>query len=119
MLAFVFVSIASITDNPIYDAIGSICIGIILIIIAIFIAWRIKALIVGHSAEPELEAMIVKIIAADENIECLLNSMTLQFSLQVMLAAKLKMKSGINIDIAVKHINELERKIKQQALTVG
>lgn len=119
VLAFIFVSLASVTGNPVYDALGSICIGIILIIIAVFIAWRIKALIVGRSAEPELEALIIKTIAEDENIEALLNSITLQFGPQVMLAAKLKMKAGISIDTAVEHINDLEKKIKQQTPTIG
>lgn len=119
VLAFAFVLMASITGNPVYDAIGSICIGIILITIAIFIAWRIKALIIGRSAEPELVELITKIIAEDENIESLLNSITLQFGPQVMLAAKLKMKAGISIETAVEHINDLEKKIKQQAPTIG
>ncbi len=119
VIAFAFVLTASITGNPVYDAIGSICIGTILIIVAVFVGWRIKELIIGRSAEPELEILIAKIIAEDENIECLLNSITLQFGPQVMLAAKLKMKPGISIDIAVEQINKLESKIKQQVPTVG
>jgi len=118
LLAFAFIAIAGVTGNPVYDACGSICIGIILITVSVFLSWRIKALIVGQSAEPELEALIEEIIAGDENIETCLNVITLQFGSQVMLALKLKMKTGISIETAVQNINDLERKIKQQVPSV-
>jgi len=78
-IAFVFVFIAWYTGNPMYDAIGSICIGVILIFISVFIGWRIKSLIVGRSAEPDLVELIDSIIEKDDSIEKLLNSITMQF----------------------------------------
>jgi len=114
ILAFGFVFASILTGNPAYDAAGSVCIGIILIFISLFIAWRIKTLIIGRSAEPELEALIKSIIGNDENIDSLLNTITLQFGPSVMLAAKLKMHPGISIETAVEHINTLEKKIKEQ-----
>jgi cation diffusion facilitator family transporter len=118
IIAFIFVSIAAVTGDPMYDALGSICIGIILLCISVFIGWRIKSLIVGRSAEPELRALIDEIINKDDSIEELLNSITMQFGSEVVLASKLKMKAGISIEEAVKHINELEVEIKKQVPTV-
>lgn len=117
-LAFIFVSIAWVTGNPMYDAIGSICIGVILIFISIFIGWRIKSLIVGRSAEPNLVELIDSIIENDDSIEKLLNTITMQFGADIMLAAKLKMKAGLSIEEAVKQINELEDEIQRQVPTV-
>ena len=119
VFAFAFVLAATLTGNPIYDAYASICIGVILITISAFVGWRIKALIVGHSAEPELQALIETIVAEDENIDACLNTITLQFGPQVMLALKLKMKPGISIETAVAHINALEKKIREQVPTVA
>jgi cation diffusion facilitator family transporter len=118
IIAFVFVLISGITGDPVYDALGSISIGVILIIISIFIGWRIKALIVGLSAEPELIELINSIIKKDDSIEKLLNSITMQFGPDVMLAAKLKMKAGLSIEETVKEINELEDEIQKQVPTV-
>ena len=112
ILALIFVSIAAITGNPAYDAAGSICIGMILIAVSLFISLRIRDLITGRSAEPELEASIREIIAGDENIETLLHTITLQFGPHVMLAAKIKMRDGLSLESAVEHINRLERAIK-------
>ncbi len=101
-----------------YDALGSICIGVILIFISIFIGWRIKSLIVGRSAEPELVALIDSIIEKDDSIEKLLHSITMQIGADIMLATKLKMKAGLSIEEAVKQINELEVEIQKQVPTV-
>ncbi|MCZ6804805.1 MAG: cation diffusion facilitator family transporter [Proteobacteria bacterium] len=117
-IAFVFVSIASITGDPTYDAMGSICIGTILILISVFLGWRIKSLIVGRSAEPELRALIDSIIEKDDSIDQLLHSITMQFGPDIMLAAKLKMKAGLSIEEAVKQINELEDEIQRQVPAV-
>ena len=111
-IAFAFVSLATILNDPRLDAIGSISIGVVLIVVAIFVAIRIRGLLVGRSAEDELQAGIRDEIAKHAGIESLLNAITLQLGPQVMLAAKVKMRAGIPIDQAVADINALERAIK-------
>lgn len=118
VLAFIFVAIAWLTGNTMFDALGSICIGVILVTISFFISWRIKLLIVGRSAEPELVKLIDNIIMNDDSIETILNTITMQFGPHVMLAAKIKMNTGLSIEEAINHINELEAEIKNQAPTV-
>jgi|TARA_B100000959_G_scaffold106052_1_gene111895 cation diffusion facilitator family transporter len=117
-VAFIFVSIAAITGNPVYDALGSISIGIILIIISVICGMRIKELIIGVSAEPDLKKLIDSIIKKDDSIEKLLKTITMQFGPDIMLAAKLKMKAGLSVEETVKQINELEDEIQKQVPTV-
>jgi cation diffusion facilitator family transporter len=112
VIAFVFVALAAATGNVVYDAIGSIAIGVILVCISIFIAIRIKGLIVGRSAEEDLQAAISEEIEASEGIEDLLNAITLQLGPQVMLAIKVRMSAGISVEKAVENLNALERNIK-------
>jgi len=114
VLALGFLIAASITGNPVYDALGSICIGVILLVISAFIAWRIRALLVGRSADPEIQAAIDEVIAAQESIECVFNTITVQYGPDTMLAAKIKLVDGISINSAVRDINELERELKQR-----
>jgi len=118
IVAFIFVSIAGITGNSTYDALGSISIGFILITISIFCGWRIKQLIIGRSAEPELTRLIDSIINKDNSIEKLLHTLTIQFGPDIMLAAKLKMKTGLSIEETVKEINELEDEIQKRVPAV-
>jgi cation diffusion facilitator family transporter len=112
VIAFVFVALAAATGNGVYDAIGSIAIGVVLICVSIFIAVRIKGLIVGRSAEEDLQAAIHAQIEASDGIEDLLNAITLQLGPQVMLAIKVRMTAGLTVEKAVENLNALERNIK-------
>jgi cation diffusion facilitator family transporter len=112
ILALGFLILAEITGNPVYDALGSICIGVILIVISAFIAWRIRSLLVGRSADPDIQDAIDEIIDQQEDIKFCFNTITMQFGPDTMLAAKIKMRSGQSIDEAVASINALERELK-------
>lgn len=119
VIAFGFILLTYITGNPVFDAIGSVCIGVVLIIVASFVAVRIQSLLIGRSAEPDLERLIVETIEADDSIVELLNTITIQFGPKIMLAAKIRMKAGISIDQAVIRINRLEVRIKERFPEVG
>jgi len=112
MLALVFLGLALYTGNPVYDAMGSICIGVVLLIISAFVGWRVRSLLVGRSADPEIQEVIEEILLEDPDIEKVLNTITIQFGPDTMLAVKIKMNSRLTIDEAVGHINDLERNLK-------
>ena len=56
--ALIAVVVAIITGNPVYDAIGSIGIGALLIVISIFLAIKVKSLLIGQSSDDENRAAI-------------------------------------------------------------
>lgn len=114
ILAFAFVSVASVTNNSTYDAFGSISIGIVLLVVSIFVAMRVRSLLVGRSADPMIQEAIEAIIAQQPDIEKVFNTITMQFGPDTMLAAKVKMRSGLDIDTAVQSINALERRLKEE-----
>jgi cation diffusion facilitator family transporter len=118
-LAFVFVLCAVLTGNPVFDAAGSIAIGIVLIVVAVWMAARIRTLLIGRSAEEDIRRGIEQIIREDPSIEALLNAITLQFGPQIMLAAKIRMRPGLPIEQAVERINELERRMKAAFPEIG
>ena len=111
-LALIFISLAAITGNPVYDAFGSICIGVVLIVVSVFLTIRVRSLLVGRSADPMIQDAIAKIIADDDHIEKVFNTITMQFGPDTLLAAKIKLKSGIDIETAIADINRLERNLK-------
>ena len=114
LFALCFLIAAAITGNPVYDAFGSICIGLVLIVISLFISWRIRALLVGRSADPEIQQLIDEIISRQDGIDFVFNVITIQFGPDTMLAAKIKMRDGMTIDAAVASINSLERELKER-----
>lgn len=119
IIALVFLWLALVTGNPVYDAIGSMCIGGVLLIISVFIAWRVRSLLVGRSADPEVQAAIDEIIKADPDVLQVFNTITIQFGPHTMVAIKVKMDPGLTIGEAVRHINELERELKARIPKIG
>jgi cation diffusion facilitator family transporter len=113
-LALVFISLAAVSGNPVFDAIGSMCIGVVLIVISVFLTLRVQSLLVGRSADPLIQEEIDKMISEDDDIEKVFNIITMQMGPYTMLAAKLKLKSGIDIDTAVNDINALEARLKKR-----
>ena len=114
ILALVFLVMAAITGDSVYDAIGSICIGGVLLVISVFIAWRVRSLLVGRSADPEVQEAIDAIISEHPAIEQIFNTITIQFGPDTMLAVKVRMRSGTDVDSAVRDINALERALKDR-----
>ena len=114
ILALGFLILAAMTGNPVYDAMGSICIGAVLLVISMFIASRVRSLLVGRSADPQIQETIDKIISGQEGIQRVFNTITVQFGPDTMLAAKIEMRPGMSIEVAVQHINEMERELKER-----
>jgi cation diffusion facilitator family transporter len=119
VIAFGFLSLAAVTGDTRFDALGSMSIGVVLITISVFIAIRIRTLLVGSSAEEDLREGIDELIRSNPGVERVFNAITLQFGPKVMLAAKLKMTPGITVEEAVTHINALERRIREQFPEIG
>ena len=117
--ALVFVALAWATGNPAWDAAGSMVIGALLVVIAVFIAIRIKALLIGRSADPEIVGAIEQRIEDNPAIVELLNALTVQVGPQLMLAAKLRMQEGLTIEEACEAINALEVDLKAAIPQIG
>ncbi len=56
------------TGNPIFDALASIGIGVVLVLTALFLAIESKSLLIGESAEPGVVAGINAIMEVDERV---------------------------------------------------
>ena len=118
-IAFCFLGMTWLTGDPVYDALGSICIGVVLIAVAIFLVVRLQGLLVGRSAEPDLRALIDELIADHDQVQEVLNTITLQMGPKVMLAAKILIDEDVPVGKAVELINDLERKLKQAFPEIG
>lgn len=119
ILAGISVTIAWLTHNPVWDAVGSLGVGIVLIAVAIFLAVEVKALLVGESADRDIEAAVRTEASANERVSEVLRVITIQQGPgEVMVAMKLKMKRGLSGEEVVGGLNELEAAIKKKRTEV-
>lgn len=113
-LALIFVALAAATGNPMFDALGSMCIGAVLIVVSVFLFLRVQSLLVGRSADPVVQQLIEEIINEQAEIEELLNTITFQLGPDTMLAAKIKFRPDTDLATAVDSINALEKRLKER-----
>ena len=91
-LAFLAVTATVVTGNPLWDALGTLFIGVVLMVIAIAVMIEVKGLIVGESAAPQLRTEIETYIAAQPEVEQVLSVITLAWGDKVVIAAKARMR---------------------------
>lgn len=114
LFALISVILSMITGNPLFDAIGSIGIGVLLIIISLFLAVKIKGLLIGQSVDTEIRSEITAFLDARPEISTVLNLITLQLGAQIMVAVKVKMAPVESVDQLIANINRCESALKMQ-----
>jgi cation diffusion facilitator family transporter len=115
ILALAALLIAKQTGDGRWDAIGSLAIGVVLIAVAIFLAREIKGLILGEAADPQLIKTVEGLAAAEPNVERVVRILSVQQGPgEILVAMKLKFRSGLETDQLVDSINAFERTLKQQ-----
>ena len=114
--AFVAVAAALATGNPLWDAAGTVGVGIVLMVIAVLVMIEVKALIVGESAAPEQRAAIERFVAAQPEVAEVLNVITLAWGDKVVIAVKARMAEAEAISGAelVDRINAVEARMQAE-----
>lgn len=114
VFALISVILSMVTGNPLFDAIGSIGIGVLLIVISLFLGIKIKGLLIGQSVDPEVSQEITTFLEGQPEITKVLNLITLQLGAQVMVAVKVKMAKVETVDQLIGNINRCEAALKKQ-----
>ena len=113
-LALIAVVATMITGNPLFDAWGSIAIGVLLGVIAVFVAREVASLLVGKSAEVGVREAIEEFVRKQPDVERLFNLITLQLGPYVMVATKAKMRGELSAREQIEAINRVEAAMKAQ-----
>jgi len=112
--AFFAVLATMLTGNPLYDALGSVAIGVLLIVVAFFVAVEVKAMLVGQSAEPPVREAIHAFIGKVPAVAQVLNVITLHFGDDVMVAVKARFQGPATMEDLAIRINEIEAGLKHE-----
>lgn len=113
MFALAAVVLSVVTGNPVYDAIGSIGIGVLLIVISFVLGIKVKSLLIGQSADDPTRTAIKAFLEARPEVEELLNLITFQLGPQIMVAVKARMKNADSVQQMVADINLCELSLKK------
>jgi len=114
VFALLAVLLTMLTGNPIFDAIGTLAIGVLLVVVAVFVAVEVKALLVGQSADAEVNAAIRAFLDDRPEIARVFNLITLQLGSEIMVAVKAQMRGNLSDRGVVEAINAVEAAMKQR-----
>lgn len=114
VFALIAVLAASITGNPVYDAIGTLTIGVLLILVAVFVAIEVKALLIGQGVEPPVKDRMSEFIESQPEVQHLYNLVTLHMGPDVMVAAKAHMRNADSGQALVDDINAVEARFRSE-----
>ena len=112
VLALLFIAMSIVTGNPMWDALGSVCIGVLLVLVAILVGIEVKALLVGQSAEPQVFAAMRTHLAAQPQVAQLYSLITQQLGSEIMLAVKARMQPQASDVALIEAINAVERDLR-------
>jgi cation diffusion facilitator family transporter len=109
------IALAYLTGNGVWDGVGSLLVGVVLLGVAVFLAVEVKSLLVGEAADPQIERAVHEVAQQASNIARVLRVLTVQQGPgEVMVAMKVQVKPGLSGDQLVDALNAFERALKQR-----
>ena len=113
VFAFIAVGLTVITGNPLFDAIGTLMIGTLLIVVAIVLGIETKSLLVGEGANDDDVEKIEQAIMAGPEAERIIHMKTLYLGPdELMVAAKVGFHGGETIAEVSTAINVMEERVR-------
>jgi cation diffusion facilitator family transporter len=103
-----------ITGDPLWDAVGTISIGVLLIVIAVFVAVEVKDLLIGQSVDPATLAEMREFFDERPEIEEVFSLLTMQFGPDAMVAVKARMVPTGSEQGLIDTINKVEREFRSR-----
>ena len=121
-LALAGVGLTEITGNPVWDGIGTICIGVLLIGVAVILVVETRSLLVGESATPQTQQAVAEALigrGAADGIERVIHLRTLYLAPEELLvAAKLAMPASADLRAVADTIDAAEVRVRAAVPTV-
>ena len=114
MFALAAIGLAVATGNPVWDAIGTIGIGLLLIVVAVLVAIEVKAMLIGQSVDPLLQAQIEGFLKGRAEIAQLLRLITLQQGNDVLVSIHARMRRSHDGEGMLRDIDQVEQALKRQ-----
>ncbi len=115
LVALAGVYLGHTLNEPMFDGLASVIIGVLLTIIAILLAYETKALLIGESADPEIRNSIYEIVANDPAAGRAQRPLTLHFGPEVvLLALDVEFKDELTADEIEAAIIRMESQIREK-----
>ena len=112
LLALAAVLLTIVTANPFFDALGTIAIGVVLVLVAITVGIEVKSLLIGESADPETVTTMRDFLSGRPEVIQIYSLITLQLGTELMVAVKGRMQQQGSAAELIDDINRVEAALR-------
>ncbi|ABG98096.1 cation efflux protein [Rhodococcus jostii RHA1] len=113
VLALGGVGLTMLTGDPVWDGVGTLCIGALLGIIAIILIVEMQSLLIGEGATADEESRILAALVDGEKIERVIHCKTQYLGPEeILVAAKVAVAAGADISAVAEAIDEAEARVR-------
>ena len=112
-LALLAVALTMLTGNPIFDALGAMAIGALLVTVALFLAIEVKSLLIGQGVDPAIKEEMLAFLQNRPEIHSVYSLLTLQMGEDVVVAVKARMRPTGSEEALVNTINACEVALRE------
>ncbi|MBF6210984.1 cation diffusion facilitator family transporter [Nocardia puris] len=114
ILALFGVGLTMITGDPVWDGVGTLCIGVLLGVIAIILIIEMQSLLIGEGATPEEDRAIRESLVDGERIDRLIHLKTQYIGPEeILVAAKVSVVRGLDIATIAAAIDAAEARVRR------
>jgi cation diffusion facilitator family transporter len=118
VIALTAVTVSHITGDPLWDGIGTLSIGLLLIGIAIVLAIEMKGLLIGESASVTDQEKIAAAIEIEPSVQRLIHMRTQHIGPdELLVGAKIELIPGLSVPEAVETVNRVETSVRRAVPT--
>lgn len=113
IVAFFGIYLGHALDIPELDGIASVVIGLILCVVAGFLAFESKGLLIGEGVDPETKASITRFVESDPDVDKLVRALSMHFGPNdVLLTLEINFRPGLSAAQAAAAIDRMDKAIR-------
>jgi cation diffusion facilitator family transporter len=117
-LALAAVSATVVTDDALWDGVGTLSIGALLVVIAIILAIEMKGLLIGEAASLTDQQRIAAAIEIEPSVARLIHMRTEHIGPdELLVGAKVELVHGLSVEDAVEAVNRIENSVRRAVPT--
>jgi cation diffusion facilitator family transporter len=119
-LALAAVATTLVTDDPLWDGIGTVNIGVLLTVIAVILAVEMKSLLIGESADRTVQETIRSAIEIEPAVARLIPLRTQHLGPdELLVGAKVSFIGDLTVTELADAVNRVERNVRANVPSVG
>jgi cation diffusion facilitator family transporter len=113
VLALLGVGLSTITGNGVFDGLGTVAIGVLLVAVAGILAVETKSLLIGESATPDAQRRIVAALTEGDAVQSVIHMRTQHLGPEELLvAAKIAVRHDDTAAAVARAIDEAEVRVR-------